>query len=252
MRDRTILPEIMLGDLTLSPAAKLLYAAMQIYGTHSVGDLARLSSLGPSTVRRSCKQLEAQGWIVKVKQGRIYVPTPSIPHVIQEQMVKDLHAGYAVSQLKGEFLSKSWSGHLIQSDEYVDNGRHPFLQHPATGECLELDRYYELLKLGFEFHGPQHFGPTNAFPSVQDYKELRTRDLVKRALCEEHGITLVVVTAEDLTLPKMLDLLPKDIPLRTPDVKGPYVTSLEALSQEYRVRLARAISRENRQNREGR
>lgn len=214
-----------------------------------MGDLARLSKLGSNTVCRSCDKLAEQGWIIKAKQGRIYVPTPSIPYVIQEQMVKDLHAGYTVSQLKGEYLSKSWTELLILSDEYVDNGRHPLLQHPETGEFLELDRYYERLKLGIEFHGPQHFGPTKAFPSLEKFNELRTRDLLKRALCEEHGITLVITTAEDLTLPRMLDILPKDIPLRTPDTRGPYVTSLEKLSQDYRVRLARSMSRESRGSR---
>lgn len=126
----------------------------------------------------------------------------------------------------------------------MDNARPSFLQNPLTGEPLELDRHYPDLRLGFEHHGPQHFGVTKQHPKVEEFNELRSHDLMKMGPCREHDVTLVVVTAEDLSLNRLLKAIPDFAPKRQVDTNGPYVKALEKLSAECKASMARIVVKE--------
>lgn len=247
MKPTSLLPEMLLGDKNISPGAKLVYVATQIYLPSSMTALAKRTGLSISTVSSFCDQLAKQGWIFKAKSGHTVVPVPAIPHQVQEQMIRELQAGFSVSPLKGEYLMKKWLDYLIMSDDYMDNARLNVLQNPLTGEPLELDRHYPTLKIGFEHHGPQHFGPTKAFPDRVKFNELRSHDLMKKSLCDENGISLVVFTADDFTLNGILKKLPQNLglPIRRIDPSGPYVRALEKLSTEYKAGLARIMAKES-------
>lgn len=247
MKNSIIPPEMLLDEELIPPLAKLLYVITQIYHPSSITDLARQSGISRPAVSNLCNILAGHGWIVKAKQGSRTVPVPAIPHPVQEQMVKDLYTGYNASRLKGEYLVKTWLNRLVLTDEYIDNARPSFLQNPLTGELMELDRFMPTLNAGIEYHGPQHFAPTKAFPDTAQFKKRRARDLMKRSLCDENNITLIIVTAEDLSLQGMLSKLPKDFPIRQVDVGGPYIKALQSLSAEYRAGLTRAIAREARE-----
>ncbi|MGI6628830.1 MAG: helix-turn-helix domain-containing protein [Bacillota bacterium] len=246
MKGTILLPRMLLEDRLIPPLAKLLYVIIEIHHPTSITNLAELSGVSRSAVSRLCEVLNKHGWIVKAKEDSRIVPYPAIPHPIQEQMIKDLYAGYSASPHKGEYLTKAWLSHLILTDDYIDNARPAFLQNPITGELMELDRFIPSLNAGIEHHGPQHFSPTNTFPDTTQFKERRARDLIKRSLCEENNIRLIVITAEELSLAGILKKLPKDFPLRRVDVDGPYVKTLENLSAEYRAGLTRAMARETR------
>lgn len=246
MKSSALLPKLLLENKHIAPAAKLLYAAIQVYHPMSMTDLGKISGLNRPTVSYHCSTLAKEGWITKARAGTRTIPLPIIPHPIQEQMVKELRTNYSSSPYKGEFLAKAWLDHLILEEHCVDNSRPAFLQNPITGEFLELDRFMPKLGVGIEFHGPQHFAPTNAFSDKTKFNERRARDLIKRSLCEENEVTLIILTADDLCLKGILKKFPKNLPTRAVDADGPYITALEDLSQGYKAGLSRAMAREAR------
>lgn len=66
-----------------------------------------------------------------------------------------------------------------------------WLLNPETGKCLELDGYCEELKIAFEYQGNQHYSNDTQYGG--DFEKQSQRDLLKTKLCEENGVTLVVV-----------------------------------------------------------
>ena len=72
--------------------------------------------------------------------------------------------------------------------------RPKFLRNPATNRCLELDAYCESLKLAAEFAGEQHrIWPNSCHNTREDFEKQQARDKLKLELCQQHGITLIVV-----------------------------------------------------------
>jgi hypothetical protein len=72
--------------------------------------------------------------------------------------------------------------------------RRPFwLINPKTGWRLELDGYNEELKLAFEYNGLQHYRCTDKFGGEVQFERLKFRDDIKRQLCLEHGIALIII-----------------------------------------------------------
>lgn len=59
------------------------------------------------------------------------------------------------------------------------------------GAFLELDGYCEELGLAFEHQGKQHY--SRRFNSASGLSDIRRRDEIKRALCKEHGVTLIEI-----------------------------------------------------------
>lgn len=172
------------------------------------------------------------------------MPVPGIPHVVQEQRSRELHADFTVAPYKGEFLMKKWLDYLLSPIEWSDNARPDFLQSPETGEPLEYDRYSPSHRVAFEFQGPQHFGPTNSYPNQDQFRETRKRDIMKRGLSNENGIVLVTITADDLSLERMLGKIPPELPRAIIDPNGPYARELEEVSAKYRTGLARGVLKE--------
>lgn len=73
--------------------------------------------------------------------------------------------------------------------------RPSFLKNPVTGENLELDMYNEDLRLGVEYNGRQHYRFSSHFHqnSNDRFQNQQYRDLIKKQLCQEHGVTLIIV-----------------------------------------------------------
>src|SRR5690606_34393418 len=107
-------------------------------------------------------------------------------------------AGY-----RGEALMRSILSLIADTKECEDGSGPEFLVNPATGERLELDRYYPLHRVAFEFNGKQHYIATGPF-SKREVAAQRKRDRLKQRICNEKNVKLVVVHAEDLTLRGML------------------------------------------------
>ncbi|MHA2288946.1 MAG: hypothetical protein ACXABG_09170 [Promethearchaeota archaeon] len=69
-----------------------------------------------------------------------------------------------------------------------------WLINPKTSYNMHLDGFNEILKLAFEFNGIQHYKFHKFFHNnYQEFKDQRKRDLLKKQLCKEHGITLIII-----------------------------------------------------------
>jgi hypothetical protein len=90
--------------------------------------------------------------------------------------------------------------------------------------------------VAFEFNGWQHYGPTEKFPDEKELKEAQARDLIKKALSDDHGVKLVTVTAVHLVPAEFVKLLPADLPRNCVDEDGPYFTALANLCVGYKDR----------------
>lgn len=73
--------------------------------------------------------------------------------------------------------------------------RPEFLRNPITQERLELDLYNDELRLAIEFHGQQHYFYSKFYhsQSKDKFQNQQYRDFLKRDLCRQHRIHLIVV-----------------------------------------------------------
>ncbi len=72
--------------------------------------------------------------------------------------------------------------------------RPDFLYNPETGQNLELDGYNEELAIAFEYNGKQHYEYPNAFhKSEEEFKNQVRRDIFKKKICKDLGITLISI-----------------------------------------------------------
>lgn len=70
-----------------------------------------------------------------------------------------------------------------------------WLKRPDTGRRLQLDGYCEQLKIAFEHNGLQHYQECQRFHRNDKglFEAQQYRDTVKRVLCEENGVFLIVI-----------------------------------------------------------
>lgn len=73
--------------------------------------------------------------------------------------------------------------------------RPAFLQNPVTGDKLELDCYNKEIRLAVEYHGSQHYFYNEWIHkgSKQNFYNQQYRDLMKKELCQKHGVELISV-----------------------------------------------------------
>lgn len=92
--------------------------------------------------------------------------------------------------------------------------RPDILSNPLTNHStnLELDGYNEELQMAFEYNGEQHYNSDHyLWKKEKDFLDLVLRDKIKKNLCEENGIWLIVIpyTVEPKNIRKfIIDHLP--------------------------------------------
>jgi hypothetical protein len=89
-----------------------------------------------------------------------------------------------------------------------DKIRPDFLTNPVTGHALELDMYNEELRLAIEYNGAQHYR-FNAMMHQNNrdrFQNQQYRDLLKKQMCQQHGIRLIEVpyTVSEDKIPEFL------------------------------------------------
>lgn len=69
-----------------------------------------------------------------------------------------------------------------------------FMLNGVSGHNLELDCYNDDLKIAVEYNGEQHYKFIPYFHTNKDaFYNLKYRDDMKKRLCEENGIQLIIV-----------------------------------------------------------
>lgn len=239
----------LLADRTVRAQAKLLYGILQAtpgfrdrHGTFTFASLRRLTGLGLNTLKRSVRELQSAGWLrLRQKNRRAVIRfsliSPGLARGLAERTLAERRLNRAGNG--GEAIMQEYLSLLIDSKQFIDNARPGILINPLTGERLELDRFYPLANLGFEFQGTQHDRPTAKY-NQQQVNEQRLRDLIKGGLCLEHGIHLVVCRASDLSLQGMIAKIGGSMPIRNLEGHQPLIELLEERGLSYRAETAAA------------
>lgn len=82
--------------------------------------------------------------------------------------------------------------------QFVENYR------PEWLDGMELDFYFEAIRMAIEFQGGQHFTPCFGWGAMNAQ---RNRDTRKKAICKGRGIRLIRIEATDLNLSRFRCML---------------------------------------------
>lgn len=233
--------ELIRAAHALRPQAILCYAILQATlgsqrraGSFKWAELRDLTGLDLRTIRRSVRALVEARWISivqKNRRARIFFRLRHADDAYREEIASYLEkAGYV-----GEAMMRSYLSLIADTNECEDGARPGFLVNPDTGERMELDRYYPVHRVAFEFNGKQHYVPTEQF-TRQQVTAQRKRDRLKKRICEERGIKLVVVHAEDLSLTEMLKKVGNLLPRRALRGFRRTIQYLDFCAQRYKLR----------------
>lgn len=241
------IPKQLLEDDALNPQAIVMYGVLQATPeyhrrsgrvTHKL--LAELTGRQVKVIRRSVNQLIQRGWLQVIRKNRLHPFAFTVRNPVHEECMAELDMvkrRLKRAEFLGEALMKEFLTLIVDSKEFEDNASPGYLVNPFTGERMELDRYYPG-RVAFEFNGPQHYRTTD-FATAQEVEKQRARDRIKAGICEDHGIPLVVIRAEDLTLQTMVEKVRPYLPLRNLRNSEPLVRYLEMRSKQYRQSILR-------------
>lgn len=87
--------------------------------------------------------------------------------------------------------------------------------------------------VAFEFNGPQHYGPTQEFPDPQEARMRQAMDAMKLGLRVRHGVQVVVIHPQDLTLAGMRGKIEGVLPVRDVREGDPVAQYLGKMSAAY-------------------
>lgn len=171
-------------------------------GTFKWAELETLTGMRLRSLKRAVRALVDTRWL-QVSQRHRKAPIWFRLQHADEAYREAVRQYLERATYRGEALMRSYLSLIADTRECEDGARPEFLVNPASGERMELDRYYPVHRVAFEFNGPQHYVATGRF-TKQEVVAQRKRDHVKRRICKEKGIELLVVHAEDLSLVGML------------------------------------------------
>ncbi len=235
----TSIPDVVLLSSSLTVTAKHLYAVLlqQSKGSEfrcrfTLAEICRLTHLSKETVIRQMQALIDAGLVTRLGRGEYLMRHEGAESwvTLLDQVIKRLkRAEHYAQQLMLEDLSI-----LIPSDKFEDNARVAESTNPLTGERLEFDRFYYEARVAFEFNGDQHYGTTLLYPSSEGFRRRRANDLTKRGLCAENGISLVIITRDDLSLAGIRVKIGNLLPLREGVEDSPVGRFLEQECSRFR------------------
>ncbi len=211
----------------LSPVAKTLYTTTLLEEPRSLLSLTAKVGLYRGTVSKYCRQLANLGWFKMVGEGRSARPVAIVPKDVEAKIAKSIHDHIELKPFRGEETAKAFAAWIVSPTvRLFFNVRPPFLNNKGTGYNLECDILAPDYAWAGEYQGAQHFGPTELYKGEREFIERFKRDRLKAELCREHGVRLSYITKDDLTLERLLQVIPQDIPRRTLDPNGPCVEML--------------------------
>lgn len=236
------LPVELLTQSSVAVGARLLYGLLQLTpgfvhptGSTTYAYLQARGGTDPKTVRRALHELVEAGWIIAQQPNQNRPIRFELRHPRLDQGVKELALvkhRLSWGQFRGESLMREYLSLLVDDAQFEDDAAPGFLVNPMINQRLQFDRYYPP-RVAFEFNGPQHYVQTDRHPAPE-VAEQRARDLMKKGICQEEGIELVVVHASHLSLKRMQAKVGTLLPLRHLSGLEPVVAHLEYESKRYR------------------
>lgn len=205
---------------SLRPQAILCYGVLQATedfkfetraGMFKWAELRELTRLDLRTIKRAVRALVDARWVAMAQEHRRAPILFRLQHA-DEAYREETRRRLERASYVGEALMRSFLSLITDTNECEDGARPEFLINPASGERMELDRYYPMHRVAFEFNGRQHYVATGPF-TKQDVAAQKKRDRLKQRICKERDVNLVIVHAEDLSLTGILrkvgSLLPR-------------------------------------------
>ena len=122
--------------------------------------------------------------------SRVFDPAPE-KKVMTPVMIGTDHV--ASKRSKGESRCKEFLEFLYKKP--FDTIRPSFLTNPVTGHALELDLFNQELGIAVEYNGSQHYHFNDHMhqKSKDKFHNQQYRDYMKRQLCAQHNIHLIIV-----------------------------------------------------------
>lgn len=196
-------------------------------------------------LRRWLADLERAGWaqILSPERGKIAVSLTSPGQIELAKVQQRLEA----ASFKGEAIAREWLIRLVVGRKYQSNARPPFLINPLSAQPLQYDIFFPP-DVAFEFNGPQHYGPTEKYPDARAAAMRKTLDTLKAGLSVQHGVRLVVIVPDDLTLERMRAKIAGLLPMREIEQDDPVIQYLAKVSAAY-VKRCRQEQRQGREPR---
>lgn len=122
---------------------------------------------------------------INKKNGTWCVPS-FIPFNLKQFITSDQNS----CESKGESVVRQYLNNRF--NVIFDKVRN--LYNPITGQFLEIDCYNDILKLGVEYQGKQHYVYTPFFHKNKEaFRNQQYRDELKRIYCRDAGIHLIEV-----------------------------------------------------------
>ena len=205
----------------LRPQAILCYGLLQATANFNVrgrtgsfkwAELRELAGLHLRTIKRAVRALAEARWIATAQENRLAPIWFRLQHA-DAAFLDETKKRLETSLYLGEALMRSFLSLIADTQECEDGARPEFLVNPATGERMELDRYYPVHRVAFEFNGKQHYTATGPF-TKEEVAAQQKRDRLKRRICAERSVELVPVHAQDLSLAGMLKKVEALLPRR--------------------------------------
>lgn len=221
----------------LSASAIRLRASMWELKPESIACIAERTGMSRETIRYAVKELIAAGWVIvaKSKGSRSHVAWPVFPGTVQAAIAAEICDEMARAANIGEWLMRAFCDVLVGSGNYVDFSRPPWLRNLLTKARLEFDREYVELKVGLECQGKQHYRSSGSAEDDKALVDQQLRDSQKIAHCTRHGVTLIEITAANLTRDVMVTKLKPVLPMTAyATAQGsPLIDALDVSGQEY-------------------
>lgn len=213
------------------------YVHLYYHPLMTVSEIARNTGRSRETVRSSVSRLVEAGWAyIHVEPGRRIpgIVVPWMPLEVEHQLAALIAQRRNLVPFLGEFLMRCLLDLCVKDSNYYDDAFPPFLITPQ-GQRLQLDRWYWVANVAFEFQGQQHFEQDGKF--VRTSSDLSRRlayDGEKLRLCTLNGVRLFELRASDLDYHRLREKLSGKLPLIPIRENRPLFREVAGMCSQYR------------------
>lgn len=229
----TLIIENLAGVRELPLAEKAIYIVSMFKQPSCIEALAKEAGLGSRHLAKHLRNLQRLGWMDLIKGRNKLRPVALVPRDVETKIAAQIRIRVNLAPFKGEETTALFLEWMVAPRVIlIRHARPDFLRNIETGQNLEYDIYVPEFYWAIEYHGDQHFGPTQRYQGDRAFVERYKRDLRKAHLSKDNNIRLSVVHNRVLTLGGILEVIPDDVPRRVFDPKGPVILTLEELGRE--------------------